>query len=515
MKRDELKLGALLSYIQMALSIIISILYTPIMLKALGDSEYGLYNMVSSTISMLSLLGLGFNAGYVRYYSVYKKSSNKEAIWKLNGLFLMIFSIIGIIAFLCGAFLTINLDLVFDQGLSVQEYEIARVLMVLLTINLSFSFPASVFTSIISANEKFIFLKILGFVKTILSPLVILPLLLMGYRSIVMVSVTITISLLIDIVYVIYVLAVMKNKFLFRGFEKGLFKNLLAYTSFIAINAIVDQINWNVDKVVLGRFKGTMAVSVYSIGYTIYNYYMMFSTSISGIFTPRVHKIINDTVDNSTERRTKVTELFVKIGRVQFVILALVSSGLVFFGKEFITCFWAGNEYEESYYVLLLLMIPATIPLIQNLGIEIQRALNRHQFRSIVYLCMAGINLAISIVLVKKYGAVGSAIGTAIALILANGIIMNLYYHFKCNINILLFWKNILRMSIGLIIPIFCGCLIREYFDLTRIGWFLTGVLAYTMIYCISMWTLSLNREERSRIIDPLKKLLRKRNDKN
>lgn len=83
--------------------------------------------------------------------------------------------------------------------------------------------------------------------------------------------------------------------------------------------------------------------------------------------------------------------------------------------------------------------------LIQNLGIEIQRAENKHQFRSIVYTVMALINLGLSIILCKRFGAVGSAIGTAISLIVANGLVMNIYYHKKCNIDIITFWKNILK----------------------------------------------------------------------
>ena len=76
----------------MFIGVVISLLYTPIMLDLLGDSEYGLYNTVSSTISILSLLSLGFNSGYIRYYSKYKKANDTDSIWKLNGLFLIIFS---------------------------------------------------------------------------------------------------------------------------------------------------------------------------------------------------------------------------------------------------------------------------------------------------------------------------------------------------------------------------------------------------------------------------------------
>ena len=510
---NQLKAGSILSYLQMGLSIIIGLLYTPVMLRLLGQSEYGLYSTVSSTISMLSVLSLGFNSSYIRYYARYKKEDNREAIDKLNGLFLIIFSIIGLIALACGLFLSFNLELVFDEGLTAGEYEIARVLMLLLTANLAISFPMSVFQNIISAHEKFIFLKLLGMLKTVASPLITLPLLLLGFRSIAMVSVTLGVSVLTDTAYLIYSKTALKVRFRFGHFEKGLFKSLFAYTSFIAINLIVDQVNGNLGKFILGRFQGTTVVAIYAVGYSLYQYYMMFSTAISGVFTPRIHRIVNLTRDGEiSEQRKQLTELFTRVGRIQFLILALIATGLIFFGKPFIG-FWAGEGYDDAYYVALLLIIPGSIPLVQNLGIEIQRALNKHQFRSIVYICMAVLNVVLTVILCQRYGAIGTAIGTATSLVVANGFVMNIYYHKKCNIDIIAFWKSIGRLAVGLIIPVICGIAIMNLFDFTSILLLLGGIVVYTLIYAVSMWFLGMNDYEKSLVKVPFQKIFGRHKD--
>ena len=510
---NQLKAGSILSYLQMGLSIIIGLLYTPVMLRLLGQSEYGLYSTVSSTISMLSVLSLGFNSSYIRYYSRYKKEDNREAIDKLNGLFLIIFSIIGLIALACGLFLSFNLELVFDEGLTAGEYEIARVLMLLLTANLAISFPMSVFQNIISAHEKFIFLKLLGMLKTVASPLITLPLLLLGFRSIAMVSVTLGVSVLTDTAYLIYSKTALKVRFRFGHFENGLFKSLFAYTSFIAINLIVDQVNGNLGKFILGRFQGTTVVAIYAVGYSLYQYYMMFSTAISGVFTPRIHRIVNLTRDGEiSEQRKQLTELFTRVGRIQFLILALIATGLIFFGKPFIG-FWAGEGYDDAYYVALLLIIPGSIPLVQNLGIEVQRALNKHQFRSIVYICMAVLNVVLTVILCQRYGAIGTAIGTATSLVVANGFVMNIYYHKKCNIDIIAFWKSIGRLAVGLIIPVICGIAIMNLFEFTSIFLLLGGIVVYTLIYAVSMWILGMNDYERSLVKVPFQKLFGRHKD--
>lgn len=511
MQKNQVKIGSVLSYLQMALSVLIQLVYTPIMIRLLGKNEYGLYQTIASTIAMLSVLSLGFNSGYIRYYAIYKKENNQNSISKLNGLFLIIFSIIGLVGLVCGLFLSFNLNIVFDEGLTLEEYAKARILMLLLTFNLAISFPMSVFQNIISAHEQFVFLKLLGMFKTVFSPLITLPLLLMGYRSIAMVVVTVSVTLIVDIMYFIYVIFKMKEKFIFHDFEKGIFKGLFLFTVFIALNTVIDQINWNVDKLLLGRFKGTGIVAVYSVGYTLYQCYAMFSTSVSGVFTPRIHKIVNLTKDDMIKQKAELTDLFTKVGRIQFLILGLIASGIVFFGKYFIVGIWAGDGYDDAYPVALLLVIPASIALIQNLGIEIQRAENKHQFRSIAYAVMALINLGLSIVLCQKYGAIGSAVGTAISLVVANGFVMNIYYNRKCNIDIPFFWKNILRQSVGLILPICVGIAIVTFVEVSSLLMFAVCVIAYTTVYCFSMWMFGMNEYEKNLIKKPLFKLFRRK----
>lgn len=496
MKGNQLKLGAVLSYIQMAVNVLVAFFYTPVMLRLLGQAEYGLYNTVASTISMMSVLNLGFSSSYIRYYSQYRVRKDNQGIDKLNGLFLLVFSIIGAVALLCGLFLTKNLHMVFAQGLTESEYETAGVLMLLLTINMAMTFPMMTYTCIITAHERYVFLKLMGIAKTLISPFLTLPLLLMGYGSVAMAIVTVSVSLGIDLFYLVYAHRRLKIKFRFSGFEKGIFTNILVFSSFIAIQIVVDQINNNMDKFLLGRFVGTEEVAVYTVGYILYHYYMLFSVGVSSVFSLRIHKIVNATMKNVVEQKKQLTELFTRVGRIQFLILALIASGLVFFGKEFITM-WADEAYINAYYVALLLIIPATVPLIQNVGIEIQRALNNHWFSSLCYLIMALINLMVSIELCQFLGAVGCALGTGISFVLANGLIINVFYHRCCNIDILKFWKSILQLAMGLVIPVATGCIMKYFWNFNNWFSFMSGVLVYTLVYSGSMWLVGMSRYEK------------------
>ena len=157
MKVNQLKAGAILSYVGMFVQNIVSIVYTPVMLRILGQSEYGLYNLVSSVVSYLGLLSFGFGSAFMRYYSNYKAKNDEEGMARINGMFMTIFCGIAIVALIAGTILILNVEYIFKGGLSSGEINTARILMILMVINIAISFLASVFDSNVTANEKYVF----------------------------------------------------------------------------------------------------------------------------------------------------------------------------------------------------------------------------------------------------------------------------------------------------------------------------------------------------------------------
>ncbi len=510
LKKNNNKLATIISTIQVVISIIVGFAYTPLLIKYLGDNEYGLYQTITSAISILSLLNLGLNSSYIKFFSIYNKEHDNRKIYQLNGIFLVIFFLIGIVVLVCGVTISNHLELIFEKGLSQEEYSIAYYLMLISSFSLAASFPLSVFGMIISAYEKFIYLKFLAVINTIIGPSIMLPLLMMGYRSKTMVIVGLFVTLLNGALNLYYVLNVLKVKFIFRGLSKKVVISIFGFSKYIAVSLLVDQINWNIDKLLLGRFKGTASVAIYTVGYTFFTYYLLMSISISEIFIPYVHKLVNQTKDDVANQRKLLTEIFIKVGRTQFVVLGLIFSGFIFFGRFFICSFWLNEKYADSYYVAVLLMLSSSFALIQNIGIEIQRAQNKHKFRSWLYLIMAFINFIISIFLVNKYGALGATIGTAISLLLANGLLMNIYYYKHCNIDITAFWKSIMGIAKGLIIPILVGLLYKWIFRNDNKIYFVLWMLVYVFIYIFSMYFVGFNFEEKENINTFLRKVFKK-----
>ena len=506
-KVNQIKVGSVITYLQLFLNIVISIVYTPIMLRILGPGEHGLYSTVSSVISWLSILSLWLGSSYIRYYAKYKAKGEQRGINSLNGLFLLLFGIIGCIALVCGILISNNLNLVFAGGLTAEEYETARVLSLIVTFDLAISFPASVFSAVLRSQEKFVYVKLLNMLQSVCSPLVTLPVLYLGYGSVGMVAVTTAIDLLVYLLNFLYCLK-LGTKFSLKRYEKGLLRGIASFSSFIAINMIVAQINSNLDKILLGRFAGTTSVSVYAIGFSLYSYYCSFSTAIVGLFAPRVHKMVNEYNDDAVALQRAQTELFVRIGRLQFFIQLLLCSGILFFGRPFIR-FWAGEAYENSYYIALVLCIAYTVPLCQDVGREMQRAQNKHQIRTFANLIAAFANVAISILLIKWFGELGAPIGTAIATIAVGVIFVNWYYQKHMYIKVGAFWRAIASIILRLSPVLALGAVIGLLAPMHTIPLLLLFIGVYSVLYGIAAYFLVMNPYERSLVSDFFKKFKR------
>lgn len=502
MRLDQRKAGVLLTYVSEIIKVVTTLLYTPVMLRLLGDVEYGLYQTVSSTVAYLSLLSLGFGSAYVRYHSRYQVKNDQQGIARLNGMFILIFGIMSVICLICGGVMIANARAIYGEKLTDLELNQAKLLMAVLIVSMAITFPNSVFNCYVTAHERFVFQKLLIVAQNLLNPCLTLPLLMLGYGSVAVVAVSAVLTAVVFVSNLIFCLKKLRMRFAFRGLEFSLLKEMGAFTFFIFLNQIIDQVNWAVDKFLLVRMIGPAVVTVYSLGAQINSLYVQMSTAVSSVFIPKVNQIVAGSDDN-----WQLTQLMAKVGRIQFVILGLVLIGFAFLGKPFIAL-WADTDVDsvQAYYVALLLMVPVTISLVQNLGIEIQRAKNMHRARSVVYTCLAVGNVFVSILLIPKWGCVGAAAGTMIALIVGNGLFMNWYYHQKMKLNMFYFWGQLVKLLPAMLVTgLFCFG--YTYFVQVN-SWLMLMASAalVTAVYGLCMWLFGLNAYEKQLA----KKMLRK-----
>lgn len=494
------KISVFLSYLSQLIHILSGLIYTPIMLRMLGQSEYGLYQLVASVVSYLSLLSLGFSGSYMRFYSRYKVKNDEQGVAKLNGMFMTIFLTMMIVALISGLIMVANLQTIFGTGLTDAELHKAKILFLILVVNLALTFPMSVYDCNLIAHEEYVFQKLLLVLQNLFSPIITLPLLLIGYGSVAMVCVTTCLTFSKLLLSLIYCKRKLKVRFEFRGMQLSLLKELAVFNTFILINQIINQINWNLDKFLLGRMAGTAAVAIYSVAAQLNSMYMQLENAIPSVYTTQINLMV---ARNSS--KDEINSVFSNVARIQFSVIGLVISGYVFFGANFIEL-WAGKEYQDSYQIGLLLMLPATIPYIQCLGYEIQRAMNMHKARSIIYLCVAVMNLFVSIPCIRQWGARGAAIGTALTFILGHGIFMNLYYHKKMGLNMFAFWSKLKSFIPAYLLIICCGIIFNRFFYAENYLQIFMQIGIYSVVYICSIIFIALNPYERNIILKKIKK---------
>lgn len=501
---NQLKAGAALNYVSICLNMIVGVVYTPYMLRMLGQSEYGLYSLVASIIAYLTVLDLGFGNAIIRYTAKFRAEGKQREQEEMFGMFLILYIGIGIIAMIAGCVLSLNVESMFSHSMTETEVERTRVMLWLMTFNLAFTFPMSIWGSIMSAYERFFFQRIVSIIRSVLNPIVMVLLLVIGYKAIAMIVVTTVFNIATLLINYWYCKNRLRIKVRFARFKWSFLKEVSIYSFWIFLNAIMDRIYWSTGQFVLGIYKGSVAIAIYAVAIQLESMYMLFSTAISSVFLPKVTSMVSR---GANER--EISNLFIRTGRIQYIVMSFILSAFIVFGKQFIYL-WAGEGYDDAYYLSLMFFVPLTIPLIQNLGISILQARNQMKFRSLLYIVIALASLGLSVLLAKQYGGYGCAFATSLALLLGQGLIMNIYYHNKQHLDMVQFWKEILKMSIVPIVLVIIGILVVNSSLLATISIvrFVVMVVVFSACYGIAFWFFCMSKEERNLVIQPLKNML-------
>lgn len=501
-KNNQLQSGVILSYVNLCISFLIPFAYTPLMLGMLGQAEYGLYSLSSSVTSYLSLLSFGFGSTIIRYISKYRAEHSKKAEEDAFGFFLLLYSILGLLVMVGGIVLSANAGGIFARGLTDPEIVKIKILILILAFNTALSFPVSVFSAMAGAHERFFFRRMLDIFSSVAVPIANLIALYLGSASVGMALAATVVQFLLAPISIGYCFRKLKLRPRFSRLPGALIREMLGFSVFVFIGTLVDMLFWATDKVILGMLASTVAVAVYNVGGTFNNMVMGLSTSISGVLVPRITGMV---ITNTPKEEW--SNLFIRVGRLQFLIIALIVSGFSVFGQSFIGL-WAGPEYADAFWVAVLTMFPLCIPLIQNTGLSIVIAQNKHQFRSVVYLIIAIANVISTYWIVPYMGIIGAALCSCVSYLLGQGLIMNIYYYKVTGLDIPRFWGNILGMAIVPGIMMVIGLFVLERITLDSWLTFLIGVVAYTGIYALLMYRFAMNDYEKDIIRKPVQKVL-------
>lgn len=498
-RKSQLRAGIILNYVNLGLGNLIPVFYTPIMLHLLGQSEYGLYKLASSVTSYLSLVSLGIGSAVTRYLIKANEEQGKEAEEKILGLFLLIFRVIATASFVIGCVLTVNLRLWYGNSLAVDALSKLRILVFLMVCNTALSFLMSPYISAVMAHERFVFLQCMNIIITCVAPMVNLAVLMMGYASIGMAVSSLATNVLTRFFYYRYVRKNLDLRAKYKNLPTDLLKEIMGFSFWIFVANIVGQLYNATDTVMIGTIPAlaTNGVAVYNVGGVFNSIVFSLTTGISNLLAPRTSRMVFAGASNK-----ELTDLAIRVGRLQGYIVTLIITGFIAFGKPFIR-FYAGESYADAYWVAVFMMIPNMIPLVQSVCLSIIVAQNKHRFRSLTYLGIAVLNVIGTWFLMQtSLGIVGAALMTGVAVIIGQGFVMNWYYWKKTGLEIGRFWKE---LSVVYIIPcLMCvvTILISRQVSFYNIQAMLVGIAIYTVVYCLFTWKINMNEYEKGLIRD-------------
>lgn len=491
---SQRKAGALLGYANILAKNLVNLVYTPMLLSFVGQTDYGVFQSSNSFVFSLTLLSFGFSEAYVRFYTQTKVKGTKEDIRRLNGMYLVLYIVVTCFAVGLGMVFSASANVIFSAGFTGQQVALARELLVIMTFNVASTLFTVVFNSYILAHERFVYQQTRQLVTTLATPLCAYILLKLGMGPVGVAMAQLTVNLVLLLLNARYAIGVLGMRFQLQGADWGVMRGIAVFSAWIFANQICDMVNQSVPNIMLGALSGATAVSLFAVSVNIRQVFYSLSTTMSNVFVPKINQIVATTNDNS-----ELTKLMTRVGRYQMMLFCWVYGGFAILGRFFISK-WAGAGFSESYWLVLIMTLPVMVPLTQNTGIEIQRAKNMHRARSLVYLAMAAINVVFTFFAAPQIGAWAPAVAYISSITLGNGLWMNWYYHKRVGLDMGFFWRRNLPVCVGGGLVTVLFIVLTRFAPVLSWGLFLIWGAIYTAVFCLVLLFVVMDSSERSLI---------------
>jgi len=443
--------GIVLSYVYTILNAISGLFLSSYLLGALGNSEYGLYQTVTTFAVYLVVFEFGIGTVMSRNISVCRSQGDTDKIknhtatlWYANLFLALIIIAIGV------GFL-FSMDFIYAKTISAEKMAYAKTIFGVVVVYLVFSFFTQSLNGVLIGHEKYSFAQIVNITKIVLKLLLVATIIIGIKYALVIAIVDLVLSAAAFLVTFIYCKTKLKVSFALKDFDKKILKDSLPLCFALLIQTVVNQANNNVDKTVLGIMVSLDVVAIYSVAQFIYTMFSSFSCIPISMYMPEISRNIT-----SGKKGRELTETLVRPARLITLIASTILFGFVSIGKPFITLFY-GADKLEVFMLAIILMAPMLIDLIVGILIDVLDVVKKRMVRSWVLLGTTALNIGLTILFVNWWGMLGAVIATAISVMIGQVTIMNIYYAKALKIDILYLYYKASKGIIIFELPIAVG----------------------------------------------------------
>lgn len=488
------RVGVVVSYACTVSNVLVQLIYVPILLSTIGQDEYGLYQLIGSVVSYVVSINGILAAGVGRYYCMYKAKSDKVHMENTLAIAKRMYWALSVLTMLVVAVSAMAFHAVYQRSFTSAQLQECVLMLLVLGVNCIVTMNNTINISVITGNERFLFLKGSQTVTLIMQPVIVVLLTQLYPSALSVCCVVLAMNMLCAFVQRLYVSNILRERSTYHGWDKHLAKGLLCFSAVIVLVTIADQIFWSTDQLIIGYMYGAAPVAVYAVGARIFMSYMPFGTTIASVFLPKVSELYHRDCDVDA-----MSELFIKVGRLSLMVCLAVLGGFAVLGPDFITL-WAGPTYFQAYLVAIIVMVPFTVDIIQNLGLTILQVMDKYQFRGVMYLIVALLNIVFTIIMLTKVGLIGAAISTGVAMFIGNGLIMNWYYKAKVGLDITGFWKSMAGIFFPVVALVAVFAVAYWLLPVPHGSWLsvVLGGIAFMIMYVALLRGLVMNDYEKS-----------------
>ncbi len=490
--KSQIAKGAIISYISIFLNILISLVYTPWMIRKIGVSDFGLYSLVGAFLSYF-LLDFGLTNTITRFISKYRAEGREDKVANMLGLTTKIYFAFDAVIFVVLFVLYFFISNIFG-GLTPEEIERLKVLYCISGIFSILSFVFKPVSGAMMAYEYFVENKLLDFVVRVGTVLVIVIMLLLNGNVFHLVFITGFIGFVVALVRYSIFIRKSNLKINWRYFEKKELTALFSYSIWVLLIQLSQMFRLSLIPTILGIFSNTTEISVFSVGRNLEGYVYTISAALNGLFLPMVSRMVQ------SKNKSGIMDLMVRVGRIQLFIVLLIFSGFCVFGDSFLLL-WVGETFRGSYYVFVFLVFVNIISLTLHIGMDLVYAENKIRHTALRVFFSSLIGIVLSVIVAPKFGAIGCAACTGFALVLTQ-ILYILFFNNKMGLDMKSFFKNCHFKILPLLaIYAVAAYFISRYLPINN--WFalITAILAYAVGYALIAWFVLFNQNEKDLVL--------------
>jgi O-antigen/teichoic acid export membrane protein len=408
MRKTEIFKNVSASWLSLGTNILVGIFLSPFILHRLGNLAYGAWVLAFSVTGYYGLFDMGIRSSIIRYVSAYTATDNMEGLRKLINTSLAAYTVIGALAMVATLAVSAHVDSLFR--IPADFVTTAKWLFLMVGSAVALGFPAGMFSGILEGLSRFYVTNLTNIVSTLLRAVLIVLALTHGYGLLMVAFITVTLPLLASIVRAVIVLRLIPVRFRWEYVDRSALSEIARYSSVTFVIMIAYKLRFKTDEIVISTFISVSAVTFFSNADRLVDYTGEVVSSLAQIFLPMSGQ--SDAQGNHDQLR----QIFVVGNRACALVVFPIAATLIILGKSVITA-WVGARYVAACYpVMLTLLIPSIFFLAQSASPRILYGMARHKILAWIT-SMEGIaNLILSVVLIRHYGILGDALGTAIPL---------------------------------------------------------------------------------------------------